>query len=272
MGAGVLGIASGIVGEAVKATTQNSRERRAMANQERLMEIQTKNQERLNKQGQELQMKTWTETNYPAQMRMLEEAGLNPALIYGTGGEGGKTGSQTGGSAQGGSAPSPQQLDIGNILQSAMIASQIEVAKSQAEKNKAEAASIRGEEGTKGQAEIALKGSQKNVEDVKYDKIVEEVNMIAIDRNIAQHTREAKIKQITNEAVSSEIKIQEQKAGIKLTDQQRERLWHQIRQEWIKAGLQGLDIIIKGRLKDIGKGNNINTSPLSEAAKKALRR
>ena len=53
--------------------------------QKKLMGIQLDNQRNLNKQGQELAMKTWRETNYPAQMKMLKEAGLNPGLLYGMG-------------------------------------------------------------------------------------------------------------------------------------------------------------------------------------------
>ncbi len=266
----------GIIGGAINAATQNSRERRSMRNQRELMDIQYKNQEGLNRQGQALQLDTWKKTNYPAQMKMMREAGLNPGLMYGQAGAGGTTGGQGGGAAGSGSAPAPQQLDIKGGVSAAIAASQIELAKSQSEKNKAETSSIRGEQGTTGAAQQSLMGSQKNVQDVQYDKVIEEVNIIAIDRNIAQRTREEKIKQITNEAIYSQIKIEAEKANIKLTEQQENALWHKIRQEWVKAGLQGLGMIVKGGFRDIikggakGKGTGKGTSPLSEAAKKAL--
>ena len=96
---------------------QRKREERAMKNQQKLMGLQMRNQMTLNEQGQKLQMDTWEATNYPAQMKMLEEAGLNPSLLYGKGGSGGVTGSQGGGSAASGNAPAPQimpNMDIGN--------------------------------------------------------------------------------------------------------------------------------------------------------------
>ena len=49
------------------------------------MDIQARNQQMLNEHGQRLQLKTWEQTNYPAQVQMLKEAGLNPALLYGIG-------------------------------------------------------------------------------------------------------------------------------------------------------------------------------------------
>jgi hypothetical protein len=67
-----------------------------------------------------------------------------------------------------------------------------------------------------------------------------------------------------------------QKREIKLNEQQKEQLWHKIRQEWVAQGLRGLDIIVKGRLKDIGKGKvkgskaDPNKDPLTKKAKDAL--
>ena len=77
-------------------------------------------------------------TNYPAQMAMLKEAGLNPGLIYGHAGSGGVTGSPAGGSAAIGNAPAPLPwpLDIGSAM---MLAAQIKLMQAQAKKTEAEA-------------------------------------------------------------------------------------------------------------------------------------
>lgn len=107
-----------LVGDTIGMIGQNAREKRAMQNQQKLMGIQTENQMKLNKQGFELQKAMWNETNYEAQMQKMREAGLNSSLMYGMKGGGGvTTGSQGGGSATGGSAPSPQPMDIGNKIQ-----------------------------------------------------------------------------------------------------------------------------------------------------------
>jgi hypothetical protein len=89
--------------------------------QQELNQQQYENQRRLNDQGAKIQEEMWRKTNYPAQVKMLKDAGLNPALLYGMKGGGGvTTGSQGGGSAQGGSAsggtaPMPNYMDLGQM-------------------------------------------------------------------------------------------------------------------------------------------------------------
>ncbi len=122
---------------------------------------QVANQKMLNEQGKKLQMEMWKETNYPAQMKMMEEAGLNPALMYGMSGGGGTTtGSQGGGSASGGSASGGsasggsasagsasgggasmghKTMDMSQIVGAAKAAAEIKLLNSQTKKNEAEA-------------------------------------------------------------------------------------------------------------------------------------
>jgi hypothetical protein len=84
--------------------------------QKRLMGFQQQNQMALNQQGHDLQMDMWNKTNYGAQVKHMLEAGLNPALMYGSAGQGGTTGSQGGGSAAGGSAAGENVMDLQNAL------------------------------------------------------------------------------------------------------------------------------------------------------------
>lgn len=132
-----IGQIAGVVGPALLGTAlEDRRERRQHKNQKDLMSWQKANQMGLNEQGQELQMKTWRETNYPAQMEMLKEAGLNPGLLYGMSGGGGvTTGSQGGGGAAGGQATKGQSMDIGQM---ALLNANRELIKAQTEKVKAE--------------------------------------------------------------------------------------------------------------------------------------
>ena len=112
--------------------------------QKQLMDIQFRNQKSLDKYGSELQYEMWEKTNYPAQVAMLKEAGLNPALLYGKGGPGGMTGSQTGGSATGGNAPQTQSPHFMSISASLAQGAQIELMKAEANKANAEAENLRG--------------------------------------------------------------------------------------------------------------------------------
>ena len=105
---------------------------KAHKRQRELMGLQLGHQQTLNKQGHDLQMEMWEKTNYPAQIAMLKQAGLNPSLMYAKGGQGGQTGSQTGGSAAAGHAAQAAPLDISGLLDQ-------DLKRSQAEKNRADA-------------------------------------------------------------------------------------------------------------------------------------
>ena len=68
---------------------------------QKLLDQQTTAQSKLMQQSKDQQLTMWNATNYGAQTAHLQEAGLNPALMYGAGGGGGST---TAGSGAGGQA------------------------------------------------------------------------------------------------------------------------------------------------------------------------
>lgn len=146
---------SDLIGGIIGMVGQRQREKRAMNNQKELMDIQHRNQQRLNQQGFDLQKRMWDETNYEAQMEHIKNAGLNPALMYGMSGGGGTTtGSQGGGSATGGQAPAPQQMPTMDIQQSLMMKAQLDLMRAQANKTKAEADKISGIDTAEAQTRI----------------------------------------------------------------------------------------------------------------------
>jgi len=115
-GAGLAGGVLGMIGQGKRAKKAHNRNKE-------LMGIQFENQQALNQQGHELQMKAWRDTGYEAQMKMMKDAGLNPSLMYGMSGGGGQTtGSQGGGSASGNSSHAP--MDIGASVQASLMAAQ----------------------------------------------------------------------------------------------------------------------------------------------------
>ena len=194
---------------------QKKREERAVENQRKLMGIQFGHQKQLDKYGQELQLDTWKKTNYPAQVAMLKEAGLNPALLYGNGGSGGVTGSQGGGSAASGSAPAPQPwpLDIG---QSIMMAANIKLMQAQAKKTNAEANVIEQTGIPEAETRISEAGYRmENIkavtenEKAKNALIKAETEWQNIQNNIASQSAEGLIKQVyqNNEKLANEIRI-----------------------------------------------------------------
>ena len=99
----------------------HQQERRNYRNNRNLMNLQMQNQAGLNRQGHDLQMDMWNKTNYGAQVGHMQDAGLNPALMYKGAGAGGTTGSQGGGSASMGSSQQGKVMDMSNLMMGAQI-------------------------------------------------------------------------------------------------------------------------------------------------------
>lgn len=141
--------------------------------EQELMDIHHQNQQQLNQQGHNLQYDMWKKTSYPAQVRMMEKAGLNPALMYKGAGPSGQTGSQTGGAASKGNAPqrpqiNPQTMMMG--IQAKMMQKQIEGIEETNEGLRIDNAIKRGDDAAgRGQLEIDLQTTQKEREEIERD-------------------------------------------------------------------------------------------------------
>lgn len=283
-------LAGGLIG----MVGQRKREKRAMNNQKQLMDIQARNQKQLNQHGHDLQKDMWDYTNYGNQMKHIKDAGLSAGLIYGGSGAGGSTtGSQSGGSATGGQAPTPQQMpmDIMAGGQALLTAANIELMKSQAKKNEAEADSIRGVEGTQGETQIQegktridkliaetkteeekrhltlaqnrLATTQAALAAGQHDKVEQEI------RNLQEQLRGIEFNNEVNEATKNEqidaigAELMNTLSKTNLQDEQARQIWHSILQQWVAQGMKGLDILVKGRFGDIfGKAKgNVNNNP-----------
>lgn len=256
-GAGIATGALGMIG-------QRARENRAMDNQKKLMGIQFENQQRLNKQGQELAMQTWKETNYPAQLAMMKEAGLNPSLMYGQAGAGGGTvATGSGGSAQGGNAPAPQKMpfDIGQIAQIALLDAQKKNIDADTENKKAEAEYTSGAQTDKTKREeekIYQEGRSKFMENLvqevkmgmegkKIDRGGDDYGSIEIkDESPLGRIIKTEPAKLENELLKIDLENQAIEAGINLTKEQTRKIYHQIIQEWTKTGIQAISSLQLG--------------------------
>lgn len=186
-GATALGsTAMGITANKWADNRESDKYNRNLKGSKELMGIQNNYQRGLNVQGHNLQYDMWKKTNYPAQIEMMKEAGLNPALMYGQAGAGGQTGSQGGGSAASGQAPQQYQpMDMSNLMMGAQIANlNANTKKTEAEaeneaggvrKNlKAEYRRIMAEADWKEQVK---KTEVNKTESAKYQKLLDEMNV-----------------------------------------------------------------------------------------------
>ena len=161
----------------------HQQDRRNYRNNRNLMGLQNEYQRGLNKQGHDLQMDMWNKTNYGAQVGHMKDAGLNPALMYGSAGQGGTTGSQGGGSAAMGSSSQGKVMD----LQNALIGAQIKGLEAKANSDNANAYA-KGEGGYEGAESEARKLN------IKQDtlKKVEETTNLKTQREILEFERDIK--------------------------------------------------------------------------------
>lgn len=247
---------------------QKKREQRQMGYQRELMGIQNRLQQNLNRQGADLQYEMWQKTNYPAQIEMMKEAGLNPGLLYGKGGAGGTTtGSQGGGSQAGGQAPQVPStaMDIQNLIalkqQRAnlkLIDAQIQATNAQANKSNAEASNLRGEKGTIGESTINLNLAQaeKLLEDklnltaqrqligleykildakgpAEIQKIYQEIDNLAANQKLTEEETNVAKQQV----LAMGVKMKLDQANIKLSEQTAWKMTQDVIQRGVEIGI-----------------------------------
>lgn len=148
IGGGIGGAVNGVVGMGLgwldEAMFGQKRRDQQIEQQKRLNDLQIAGQKEIGEFNQGLQKDMFNYTSPKNMVKRYEDAGMNPALMYGTSGAGGSTtGSASAGSVTGGQASdemSRKQAQIqqeGMALQMQKVASEIEVNKSVANANNA---------------------------------------------------------------------------------------------------------------------------------------
>lgn len=140
---GMIGIGQGAI--------NNNQNRKA---QERAFRMQ----QALNKQGKDLALQQWKDTNALAQIKEYKKAGLNIGLMYEGGGAGGQTSAGSGGGAP---SQAPTNYDLsggaGLGIQTLM---QMKMMEAQIDKTKAETENLRGADRENTVADTGLKETQ----------------------------------------------------------------------------------------------------------------
>lgn len=186
----IIGAGIGLVGSILGRKHQNN-------DQREMMELQAKLNQQQAQYNQGLAKDMWNYTSYPNQVRNMEAAGLNPALLYGMGGQGGSTSGAGQASGVGLSDAKGMQTGIaiqGMGLELANLASQIELNKSQAEKNKAEAEKTAGVDTEAQKATIDNLIAQTSNEKTKKGLILGQIRVAdaeeELKRNMADWTKD----------------------------------------------------------------------------------
>ena len=226
------------------------------------MNLQAQLNEQAAQRNQERNKDMWNYTNYENQVAHMKAAGLNPALIYGNGGQSGQTagGQNSGVNAIGGNEISAGAQAASMGIQGQMLESQIEVNKAQAAKLNADAAKTSGVDTKLSEAEIQYKHSLQALTENQaagaswdYNKnqaLIE--NLVANTKLLNAQTNESKVnadvknKEIINRTLETMQGINESKQRMllmksqgKLNEAQAKQISEAIMQEWTKIA-QGL--------------------------------
>lgn len=166
--------AGSIIGAGLGLALEGHEDRRQLAQQTKLTNLQTQAQQGLTEFNMQKQLELWQKTSYPAQVEQLEKAGLNPALIYGGGaGAGGSTaispGNVSGATAQQGGGNEVSQiagLGLQAATQTQLIEAQKENIEADTENKKAQNPNF-GKEGANLDSDTKLKLAQIKNQDAQ---------------------------------------------------------------------------------------------------------
>lgn len=186
----IIGAGIGLAGSILGREQQNE-------DQREMMELQAKLNQQQAQYNQGLAKDMWNYTSFPNQVKKMKDAGLNPALIYGMGGQGGSTAGAGQASGVGLSDAKGMQTGLaiqGMGLELANLASQVELNKSQAEKNKAEAEKTAGVDTEAQKATIDNLIAQTSNEKIKKGLILGQIRVAdaeeELKRNMADWTKD----------------------------------------------------------------------------------
>lgn len=204
-------VANGVLGLALGGIN----DRRQLKQQEKLQNLQIAGSKQLTDYNFLKQMEMWKNTNYPAQMAMLKQAGLNPALIYDHGGGQASTSVSTGnvsaGNAPVGGGEAQAMMAMG--LQRQMMQAQVELTKAQTQKTVAETSAVEPNIQKTQQETLNLKTqnaiaeiekafqtdtlqNRESLINIGLSKLIEETKILENDRQISDATKLNHIKQV----------------------------------------------------------------------------
>lgn len=189
---------------------KDAADRRQVKQQQKLTDIAVNANKDTAKYSSDLQYDMWNKTNYEAQVKHAEAAGLNPAMLYGMGGAGGATtgsaSAGTQGAASAANAAQERQVELGMGMQLA----QTQLLAAQARKTEAETKNIEAETGKTG---VETETGKLNLDTAQK---TQEATIQTIQEGAAKALAEAVQSQqkqvITEETMKDQIKSIQQEA------------------------------------------------------------
>lgn len=259
----MLGTIIGIGAAAGKAIANNNAKNEQKKENRELMKYQADLNQQQAYYSTGLAKDLWDYTNYENTVRHIKAAGLNPSLIYGSGGGGGSTSGA--GQASGVGMPSRTGTETGiqaqgMALQLANVASQTRLNESQADKNEADAEKTRGVDTKAQEATIENLIAQTSNEKVKKGLILGQIRIAdaeeELKRNTADWTKERTEETRWNiKSLQKGIdKLVEEINGMKLDNELKERtIDNKVKESSLTLQNLIAEILLKGSQKKVNE-------------------
>lgn len=259
--AGSSGALGQIAGTVLGLMTANYNDNRQKRMNRELIEQQMIAGKQMGRFNQQLALEMWDKTNYEAQRKHMEKAGLNPALMYGSAGQGGTT--------QGGRADMPSSstaptgggeigmgMQIG--LQAQMMAAQVQLMKSQAANLDQDTANKAGGEGTGGAQKENLMQLTTNAR-VQQTLTEYQTEIAQIERDIKAGTKQEAMTAIKQAVESTAQTIRSQKVGAEVSEATKDSIIQQLNKNAVEQALR-IEGAKKGLIKQDADTAAVNTS------------
>ncbi len=222
---------------------------RQQRQQQALTDIQVNAQKELSGYNLGLQKDMWNYTNYENQIKHLQAAGLNPALLYGKGGGGGATASISPGTVSGGAAAGQagevQQMAAMGLQMSSQLElqrAQADALKATAEKDRAQAQKIAG---------VDTQQSLTTIEQLKAQTTNTNAQTALTKINTAIADIQREIATVTQTDIEKQIDLTAQKIQQEVLLLEKENIWSkETMDDRIKTVQQNLNnAVINGALQ-----------------------
>lgn len=232
--------------------TDKEADDRQFNQQARLQGLQINGAKELAQTNKQNQLDIWNETSYQAQMKNMEAAGLNPALMYGGSGGGGTTGASTVTTPTGGQASDAastenadtQKMNAGMGM--ALMLGQQKVLDTQAQKNEADA-NLSNTQATKiagADTDVANATAQSLTQGIQNQRALQRLTEIQGDiaevaKTVQTATTDDQILKIVKDAQVAESIARSTFIQADIDSATAQTKVNQIRQDYANAILQG---------------------------------
>lgn len=246
-------ISGGIqTGRTLFGGSKKKADQRQINQQQKLTDMQVGASKNLADYEQELKMKMWHDTNYGAQLKQAEAAGVSKAHAIGGGGVGTGVGASVG-SAMGGQADGASQSQMAEI-QKNMVGAQIANLTAQTAKTVAETDNIKGIDRETKEFDLKFKidGEIDSLRGIKAqtDKLIAEASKTSIEGAVAERTQHDEVTRIKAEAIGAGIMNEAMREGINVDKARAKEIYESIKQSWEK-------LEVEKRGQDISKENMV---------------